>query len=72
MAICQSGSENPLRQFRPKIILELHPKSIGNFGDSLIVIYDFISTLGYKIIYEKKMSKEAFIKKHDIFDVRLI
>jgi FkbM family methyltransferase len=67
------GSEKTLRQFRPKIILGLHPKAIENFGDSLIVIYDFISTLGYKITYENKiMSKEVFIKKRDIFDVRLI
>jgi len=67
------GSEKTLRQFRPKIILGLHPKSIENFGDSLIVIYDFISALGYKIIYENTiMSKEVFIKKRDIFDVRLI
>jgi len=67
------GSEKTLRKFRPKIILGLHPKSIENFGDSLILIYDFISTLGYKITYENAiMSKEVFIKKRDIFDVRLI
>ena len=67
------GSEKTLRKFRPKIILGLHPKSIENFGDSLILIYDFISKLGYKITYENTiMSKEVFIKKRDIFDVRLI
>ena len=67
------GSEKTLRKFRPKIILGLHPKSIENFGDSLILIYDFISTLGYKITYENAiMSKEVFINKCDIFDVRLI
>lgn len=67
------GSEKTLRKFRPKIILGLHPKSIENFGDSLILIYDFISSLGYKITFENSiMSKEVFIKKRDIFDVRLI
>lgn len=67
------GIANTLISDRPKIILSLHPNSIINFGDSLGIIWDFITLNKYRFFYRyEEINKEFFVRQDDLFDVYLI
>lgn len=66
------GAQNTLYQFRPKVILALHPTSIKTFGHSLEKIWDFITEKNYQVEYQSSvMNKEDFISRNGLFDVFL-
>ncbi|MFM2360396.1 MAG: 31-O-demethyl-FK506 methyltransferase FkbM [Bacteroidota bacterium] len=67
------GGITTLCQFRPKVILAIHPEPIQKKGDRLDVIYDLLKTLPYQITYNgNSISKEDFCKNEELIDLHLI
>jgi FkbM family methyltransferase len=67
------GATETFQKLRPYAILALHPAGILGNGDSLQLIYEFLTQLNYKVIYNGSiLSKEEFCSKKDLFDVQLI
>jgi FkbM family methyltransferase len=68
-----NGSRNTFRKFHPSIILALHPSLIIKNNQDLGQIFDFIKSMGYKILYKDKLlDKESFTGMTDFFDVHLL
>ncbi len=67
------GGMNSMLQFRPKMILALHPQLIKNNGQNAGDIYDLLGEMSYRIFFrEAPISKQEFETKEDLFDVHLI
>ena len=67
------GSRKSLEQFRPRMILALHPDLIRNNGQSLAAIYDLLIKLNYQVFFKaQRLSKDAFCATKDLFDVHLL
>ena len=67
------GAEKILLQFRPKIILAMHPPLIKNNLQKPEEIYDLITRLKYTVTFRgKQMTRQDFSAKTDFFDVHLI
>lgn len=66
------GAEKTIKNYRPIIILALHPPLIKNNNHDISNIYDFLINNHYKITFENYiLSKEEFCTKEDFFDVHL-
>ena len=67
------GAIQSFHQFRPKVILAIHPSLIANNQQKPEAIFDLIKSLHYEITYKgKTMSKLEFCANTDFFDVQLI
>lgn len=67
------GSIEAIEEFRPKIILALHPSSIVNYGTTLNEIWAFVKSHHYSVYYKNvEITKDFFITQKDLFDVFLI
>ena len=67
------GANKSITQFKPKIILAIHPPLIRNNNHNIADIYDFLVAHNYNIVLDNKtLSKEAFCSIEDFFDVHLI
>jgi FkbM family methyltransferase len=66
------GAKNTFLKDRPVAILAIHPNAIIAGGDTLEQIWDFITTLRYKVVYDsKELNRESFCSISDLFDVHL-
>lgn len=67
------GAEKTLVQFRPKMVLAIHPRLILNNGQDPSELFYFLSKLNYQIIHQGEVVDETlFNKKTDFFDLHLI
>lgn len=67
------GAFDTLKQFRPKVILAIHPSLVKNNRQALGTIYDLIQELNYTVYYQAQvLGKAEFAAKPDFFDVHLI
>lgn len=66
------GAVSIISQFKPKMILAIHPPLIKNNNHKIEDIYDFLIKHNYSIKFQKKiLSKQEFCSMQDFFDVHL-
>jgi len=66
------GAEKTLAEFRPKILLSVHPPFIPNAPKAIEEIWDLLERHGYRVSFEGKPAKrEWFVTKPELFDVIL-
>ncbi len=64
------GGIETFRQYKPVLILGLHPEFIKIKGDSLEAIWELLANNQFTVRSgDKPMSKEAFCNEKDVFDV---
>jgi hypothetical protein len=67
------GGVATFRQYKPVLILGLHPDFIQAKGDSLAGIWDFLEQQSYQVRLENKiMNRDEFCGKKDLFDVHCV
>ena len=67
------GARNTIMTTKPLIILSMHPGSITKRNESNEQIWNFLTPLNYKILFDgKQIDKKDFCNKTDLFDVQLI
>jgi FkbM family methyltransferase len=67
------GAKNTIYNYRPIIILAIHPSLVKNNDQKLEDIYDLLITYKYSIFYRSEiLTKDVFCNKADFFDVHLI
>ena len=67
------GAQNTLLDQRPLMILALHPEAIAARNESNEMIWYFLKSMNYSILYdEKKISKREFDDNNELFDVHLV
>lgn len=68
-----NGAKNTIENFKPILILAIHPSLIKNNGQSLEAIFDVLVNFNYTIYYQDQiLTKDLFCHKTDFFDVHLI
>jgi FkbM family methyltransferase len=64
------GGVATFRQYKPVLILGLHPAFIQTKGDSLAGIWDLLEQQSYQVkLADKMMNKDDFCSRKDLFDV---
>lgn len=67
------GGVTTFRQFRPKLILGLHPAFIKEKGDTLEGIWELLAGCGYQVEMEGRMiGRDEFCSQTLLFDVHCI
>lgn len=67
------GGLNVFKQFKPNVVLAIHPVLIQNNGSTLIELYSFIKSINYLIYYNgQELGANEFKSFKDFFDVHLI
>ncbi len=65
------GALSTIHNYRPLIILGMHPQSIIQNGDTTEEIWDLLSNEGYIIYYESKpIGRSEFVNQKNLFDVQ--
>ncbi|HVF47854.1 MAG TPA: FkbM family methyltransferase [Pyrinomonadaceae bacterium] len=66
------GAEKTLAEFRPQILLSVHPPFIPNAPKAIEEIWDLLERHGYRVSFEgKPADREWFVSKSELFDVIL-
>jgi FkbM family methyltransferase len=66
------GASLSIDNFKPTILLALHPKAINDFGDTLELIWNYIELKEYDIFENNLLlKKEDFCSRVNLFDVFL-
>lgn len=67
------GGEKTFREYKPVLILGLHPRFVKQKGDSFEAIWNLLEAMGYEVrINETQLSKQEFCSRGslpDMFDV---
>lgn len=67
------GSIHSLKNYRPFVILAVHPRLMQNNGDEPLALYQSIVDAGYQVTYRQKpMDAKSFCSMNDFFDVHLL
>lgn len=64
------GGMEVFKTIRPNFIVAIHPEPIAKKGDRLEAIYELLSEIHYRILYDgKDISKEAFCANRALIDL---
>ncbi len=58
------GAKDSLMRWKPKLVFELGPENLRNFGDSCESLADFLGNFGYRFFAEKTMKEIPDLKTY--------